>query len=77
MYTLLIVGPLTETIYDLLNRSHSGCEPINCDGLRIHICLINDAKSSTLTQDGKLKLRRRANPIKYGEEKHKRDVTLN
>ena len=53
MYTLLTVGLLIETIYDLLNRSHSGCELINRDGQQIHICLINDAKRLIINSDSK------------------------
>ena len=53
MYTLLTIGLLIETIYDILNRSHSGCELINRDGLRIHIYLINDAKRLIVNSDSK------------------------
>ena len=53
MYTLLTIGLLIETIYDILNISHSGCELINRDDLRIHICLINDAKRLIVNSDSK------------------------
>ena len=55
MYTLLSVKLLIETIYDLLNRNHSGCELINYDGLRIHICLINDAKQPIVNSNSRWK----------------------
>ena len=53
MYTLLTIGPLIETIYDLLDISHDNCELINYDGLRIHICLINDATWSIVNFDSR------------------------